>query len=327
MDTRYLKDLHGGVEQTLSEDIGDRVVAHRNMFSKIFKARLAELLPHVITWQGTEGTAIDGLKIEVALRNNVNAVVGCAKNGEFMLLGQVLNPQSTTDPSNFWNPRILTKNDIKFFIPHYLIPDEMLEITPYDNCQTGNFVVLRNKPVSYINDQLIINHYADRLTEIVCSRFSLSIQAKVMTFFIGEEGDETLNQLITNIYNGKPFNSVTEMFEPLDQIIEVNNANVAANLVELKREYQNIMSEFLNIFGLNSLAVDKEAGVSESEAKSNSAFTTANGNIYLEGRNRPLHMLNKRYPELNILCVFNDKLQSELTQERTVEEFENNHNA
>ena len=67
------------------------------------------------------------------------------------------------------------------------------------------------------------------------------------------------------------------------------------------------------MIGINSLAVEKSSGVSDTEAKSNRAYTSSNANIYLSARQQPLDKLNKRYG-LNVTAVYNDEVASELGQ-------------
>ena len=78
----------------------------------------------------------------------------------------------------------------------------------------------------------------------------------------------------------------------------------------MKREYQNKISELSNFLGVNSLAVDKESGVSDTEAKSNRGFTTSNSNIYIRGR-EPFKKLNRRF-NLNIFPYYDDEAISKI---------------
>src|SRR5699024_368955 len=148
--------------------------------------------------------------------------------------------------------------------------------------RSGNFVVLRNKTLNYQSDMSILDHYIDELAEIVLSRYSISMQVKISTLFLGEPGDESMNQLITSIYNGNPYIEGSKLFDPDEQIYHMQNEGIAQNFQELKREYQNKISELNNMLGLNSLAVEKSSGVSDTEADSNRAYTTSNANIYLD---------------------------------------------
>lgn len=314
-----------GLEPELSVQLKAKVVAMRNAFRRLFINRILEILPLTIKWLGSENTALDVVRCELALRQNNKLAIGIANNGKLMLLGIVTTVQGVSDATNLWNRRRLTERDINWIIPRPLRPKKMREITTLDDCETGNFVVLTNKVANYVSDMEVIEHYADRLAELITSRYSLAIQAKVMTFFVSDTNDETANQLISDIYNGGVATKVDGYFDPKEQIITVDNASLSSNLVELKREYQNILSECLNMLGLNSLAVDKESGVSDTEANSNRAFTTGNGNIYLEARNRPFRWLEKRFG-VQLRAIYNDGLDSELLILNTKEEFDNNEN-
>src|SRR5690606_17634866 len=126
-------------------------------------------------------------------------------------------------------------------------------------------------------------------------------------------GDETLNDLISDIYNGNPYVKATKLFDPQEQIYHMQNVSVAGNFKELKNEYQHKISELNNMLGMNSLAVEKESGVSDEEANSNRAYTTSNANIYLDARNHGLVRLNKRYG-LDIHASYNDEVVSEFQE-------------
>ena len=93
----------------------------------------------------------------------------------------------------------------------------------------------------------------------------------------------------------------------------------------MKREYQNKISELNNAIGINSLAVEKESGVSDEEAKSNRGYTTSNANINLDGRNHGLKKLNKRY-NLQLEAVYNDQVASEFQELIEKEEVSNENN-
>lgn len=300
-----------GIGQELSQDLKLRVVQHKKRFIKFFSARYKELLPNIIVYKSNENS-VDFLKVEIALRNNFNAVIGETKSGVLMMMGYVTSNLSSENPADLISPTPLRKEDIHFIIPSDEIPDDMSEISFLDNCSTGNFVVLRNKNLNYISDYEIINHYIDELAELVLSRYSIAMQSKINTFFIGEANDTTTNQLVNDLYNGAPFAKVTNLFDPRDNIYTLQNNNIASVFVELKSEYQNKISELNNILGINSLAVEKSSGVSDVEAKSNMSFTTSNSNIYLLSRNEPLHKLNKRFNK-EFEAVYNDNVESELS--------------
>lgn len=303
-----------GVKVDLKEDLQQKVIGHRNNFVHIMTSRYYELLPQLIDYRNKESIAVDFLKLEVGLRNGYEMVIGEASNGKIVLMGYVTNPNTITNAKTIFNQtRQLQKRDIKFIIPDFLIPDEMREITYLDDCQTGNFVVMRNKVLNYTNDYQIIDHFVEEMAEITTSRFSIIMQLKIMTFFISENGDESVNEIVSALYNGSPFAKVDKFFDPDEQMLEYHNDNGASNLVELKREYQNKISELNNLIGIQSIGVEKESGVSDTEAQANKGVTFSNANVYLSARQQGLDSLNKRFG-LEIEAIYNDEVSSELSK-------------
>ncbi|MDU7891250.1 MAG: hypothetical protein E7J49_08605 [Finegoldia magna] len=309
------KNNNGGLKVELPEDIDRRIMEHRNRFRRLIFNRYVEFLPLLINYTNQKSVGIDFLQLEIALRQGYQVVVGKARNGVIMILGyiQSMYYKNGNDFINNFNltfNRRLTQDDITFIIPEYLRPEYALEIEYYDNCQSGDFIVLRNKPININNDYKIIEHYCDELAEIILSRFSLIMQSKFSKIFLSDIQDETINQFINKLYNGAPFIKTDHYIDPLEDIIDLGSDFVTTALVEMKREYQNKVSELSNFLGVNSLAVDKESGVSDTEAKSNRSFTTSNSNIYLRGR-YPFEMLNRRF-NLDIHAYYDDEAISEM---------------
>src|SRR5690625_2495551 len=298
------------INKTLDKTLKEKVVNHRDRFIKIFKARYLEMLPSLIKYKNSNLVSVDFMKVEVALRSGYDVVIGETVNGNIMVIGYATSKKTTGDPSDLFSDDILRHGEINFIIPDHLKLDYYKEITHNDSCESGNFVVLRNKTLNYGSDLNILDHYVEELAEIVLSRYSISMQVKITTLFLGEPNDETLNQIISDVYNGNPYIKGSKLFDPDEQIYHMKNEGIAQNFQELKREYQNKISELNNMLGMNSLAVEKSSGVSDSEAKSNRAFTTSNANIYLDGRNNGLCKLNKRY-DLDLEAMYNDEVVSE----------------
>ena len=305
-----MMDFPTSIDQELNKTLKEKVVHHRSRFIHLFKARYLEMLPSLIKYQNAGQVAVDFMKVEIALRNGYDVVIGETRAENIQVIGYATSQLTKSNPADLWSTRSLEGKDIKFIIPEHLRQPYYKEISETDSCATGNFVVIRNKNINYISDIEIINHYVDELAEIVMSRFSISMQVKINTIFMGEPNDESLNEIISDIYNGNPFIKATKLFDPNEQIFFMQNEGIAANFAELKREYQNKISELNNMIGMNSLAVEKSSGVSDTEAESNMAFTTANANINLDGRNNGLFRLNKRY-ETQIEAMYNDEVVSE----------------
>lgn len=304
-----------GLKTTIDQDLKEKGVTHRNRFIKLFMGRYLELLPSLIIYENIETISVNQLKLENALRNNINVVIGQASNGRIMILGYVNRPNTDRyeSPSNFLKSDLIQKEDISFIVPDHLIPKTMREISNYDNCTTGNFIVVKNKAINHVSDIDILQHYTTELAELVLSRFSIAIQSKVNTFLIGPQNDETISEIASDLYNGSPYIKVSPAFDPKDNIVSVDNVGLANTFSELKREYQNKIAELNNMLGINSLAVEKESGVSDTEAKSNTGYTTSNANIYLSSRQNEFDKLNKRFG-LNILVKYNDEVKSQLLE-------------
>ena len=310
-----------GVKSELNEDISRRVIEHRNRFRRLIFNRFVEFLPLLINYTDRDKTAIDFIQLETALRSGYQVVVGKARNDQIMILGYIQGQYYKSSNDYFKNfnfnfERRLNEKDITFVIPEYLRPTQALEIQNYDNCTSGDFIVLRNKPVTLNNDYLIIEHYCDELAEIILSRFSLIMQSKFSKIFISDINDETVNQFITKLFNGSPYIKIDGYLDPEEDIIDLGSTHITTALTEMKREYQNKISELCNFLGINSLAVDKESGVSDTEANSNRSFTTANSSIYLRGR-EPFDMLNKRFSKdgrynFNIKPYYDDEAVSSM---------------
>ena len=309
-------DLKIGVEKHLNEKIETRVVEHRNRFKKLMFGRYVELLPLLINYKNIETTGIDPIQLENGLRNGYQVVVGKARNGVIMVLGYITNTLkhdaiNYVRDFNYTYEKRLTQDDITYIVPEYLRPKKAMEIQYYDGCESGDFVVIRNKPLYLIHDYEIVEHYTDELAEITLSRFSLIMQSKFAKLFKSEINDETINQFISQLYNGAPFIKTSKTFNAdADEIVDIGSEYITTALAQLKREYQNKISELSNFLGVNSLGVDKESGVSKEEAESNDGFTTANSNVYLKGR-EPMKMLSKRF-NLDIKPYYNDEVASEL---------------
>ena len=307
-----MKQFHS-LDNSLPKNLKEKVVSHRERFAQIFMARYLEMLPSLIHYKNSESVSVDFLKVEIALRHGFDVVIGETKLGNIQVIGYTNTQETKTNPKDLWGTKVLTKSNINFIIDKKYQLDHYLEITDIDSSLTGNFVVLRNKNIQYVDDLIILKHYVDELSEIVLSRYSISMQVKISTLFKGEAGDESVNQLISDIYNGNPYIKGSKLFDPDDQIYHMENQGMAQNFQELKREYQNKISELNNALGMNSLAVEKSSGVSDVEAQSNRAFTTSNANIYLDGRNNGLKRLNKRYG-LQLEAMYNDEVVSEFQE-------------
>lgn len=301
------------IEQSFTEKITDKISNHRNRFYNILFSRYAELLPLVISYEHTDTSkvSIDKINLEIMLRQGYAVVIGELTTGVIGILGYIDNKREQYQYNTiYFNNVPRTSKDINFIISDLLKKPEYREITPYN--KNGNFVVLNNKPLAFVNDFEIVNHYTTELTEIVVSRFSIIMQSKINTFLRDEFNSDDMENVASSLYNGQPWIKTSTKFDVNDHIVNISNVAFVSALSELKRTYQNILSELNSMLGLNSLGVDKESGVSKTEAESNRSFKKSNENIYLRGRNEPLTLLNEKYGT-NIQAEYVDSMVSEIS--------------
>ena len=304
-------DINSTIEQSLNEKIKMRLVSHRNAVYRFFRNRYREFLPVVIGYTGLEDTKIDPIQLEIWLRQGYGVAIGETTRG-IMILGTVPRQSNIYSLSSNYSVAPMTSNDITYFI-NEKIRVKNKEITYHDGYESGNMVVIYNKPYQLTNDFEIIDLYSERIAEIALSRFSIYMQAKIATVIRGESDDEDVEQLTQDLYNGSPFIETTLEFDPRQSIVAIDNgASVVGALPELKREYQNNIAELNNILGLSALGVDKASGVSEIEAQSNKAYQKANSNVYLKSRNEKLKLLNDKF-DLSIKAEYADEIASELS--------------
>lgn len=303
--------FQNSIEPSLDEKIKQRMINHRNNTYHFFKNRYVEFLPVVIGYEGLEGTKIDPIQLEMYLRQGFGVAIGETKKG-VMILGTVAKHNQLYTPQSNYTYSPATSDDINYIISEK-IRVKNKEISFHDGYETGNMVVLYNKPFQLTNDFNIIDIYSERIAEISLSRYSIYMQAKIATVIRGEAEDEDVEQITSDLYNGAPFIETTTMFDPEESILSINNSTeVISALPELKREYQNNIAELNNILGLSALGVDKASGVSEIEAQSNKAYEKANSNIYLKARNEKLKLLNEKF-NLNIKAEYADEIAKELS--------------
>lgn len=299
------------IEPSLNEKVKKRMVSHRNAFYRFFKNRYREFLPVVIGYEGLEDTKIDPIQLEIWLRQGYGVAVGETTRG-VMILGTVPRQSQLYTLGTNYSVSPLTSADVNYFISDK-IRVKNKEITYHDGFESGNMVVIYNKPYQLTNDFEIIDIYSERIAEIALSRFSIYMQAKISTVIRGEVDDEDVEQITSDLYNGAPFIETTMMFDPDESILSINSSQeVISALPELKREYQNNIAELNNILGLTALGVDKASGVSDIEAQSNKAYQKANSNVYLKSRNEKLKLLNEKFG-LNMKAEYADEIAADLS--------------
>src|SRR5690606_10988303 len=98
----------------------DKVVHHRERFKLLFKARYQEMLPSLIKYRNAETVSVDFLKLEVALRNNYDVVLGetLSKGArKIQVIGWANSDLTTGNPADLFSSKGLDPGAINFVIP------------------------------------------------------------------------------------------------------------------------------------------------------------------------------------------------------------------
>ena len=300
-----------GIETEITSKITERIIQHRNRTFKILQARYFELLPHVINYyHDHENILVDWYKLETALRNGKKVVLGMNTENNIEVFGFLRNHHAN-NWYEFFNDVEITHDDIQPISNK--IPDNLERIVHHNNAKTGNYIIIENKKNEFVSDFDILGHFLEVLAEISLSRFTTVLQSKIFMFLIGQVNDTDIDNLASQLLNGSPYIKVGKFFDVNEHIHTLQNSNISSNLQQLKIEYNNKISELNNFLGINSVAIDKNSGVTDNELNANTPFTTSNANIYLSSRNEPLELLNRRF-NLDIKAKYDNIILSELNK-------------
>lgn len=301
----YNPESNNHISETVEIDFAEKVDRFRKRSNALYFSRLQEILPHLIYHKNLPST-LSAAHIERLLRyGTADICIGEDKFGNLILLGIALS----TKP-NYINYPLVQK--IRFIegLEEQLLPeDQYVQITPYN--MKGNYVLIRNRfSKEFYPEISLIEHYAEWLSEIKTSRFSLAIQGKAVTVFQGTdpENSNRMNKLFTAVMSGVPGIKLDSNINVDTMIKTLTGAQMIPTLLTaLKAEDNNVWNETLNMLGVQNLGVDKAAGVSALEAASNDGFVAAVANIAINARQDGFDLLNEKY-KLNIEVGYNNDL-------------------
>lgn len=294
-------DRGEGVAVDLSQSLRLKVIAHRDRYFKLMTGRYMEVLYNLRQYKNLP-PSINKYKLESYLRQGRDVIIGNNAYGVACILGLSMNSFSPSNPYGTYTPMPLTSDAIQWTIPKEYIPVGVLsgehklkEITELDNGATGDFVVLRNKPIQHISDFELMQLHISALAELEASLFSLIIQAKVGTVIQTEIDSNDYEKLVESIYNGAPFVHTTELLNVEENILSLGNPEVATRIKELKDDKNSRAEELNNSLAINSAGVQKQSGVSEAEVNSNNDEISAVANMYINGIQEPFNLFNHRF--------------------------------
>lgn len=211
-------------------------------------------------------------------------------------------------------------DDTSLLLPGSIDDKRVKQINRSNFKQIGvpGYVTLSNKYSWYVggfalgfNDFDLIDRVAKTLALIKATQvFNLN---QLKTPYVGYTTNKNLTakNIWNNINAGIPFIELDESVGDISRVFGIANLNVQDHLQSLKDQFNNELSEFLTIVGINTIGIDKKERLVQNEANANAQLTEASANIYLEARNNQLELLNYRLGS-NIKAVLNQDAAKEL---------------
>jgi hypothetical protein len=311
--------FHGvGLGINSEEDLELKIISHRNNYYKNKIGLYVELLANIIKYRFTspELLSVDWLLVENTLRRGYFPVICPNALGVFGMWGYVKNYWSINNNETLlFSSKVVDYDSIIWTIHKNLIPKktpDFHEITKLDDCETGQFIVMKNKPFQMVSDYAIMIQHIEAMTEIESSKFSLYMQSKALVVPKGDENDESLNVFISKYYNSGLFMKASKRFDPETDITKLDNTDLASRIVELQRAQDNEVVSLNSDIGMDSLGINKESGVSDIEATSGDPYSKSRANTYLNARNNALILLNKRF-NFDVKAEFDNNISGEIT--------------
>src|SRR5699024_2041456 len=108
------------IEKELNKSLKERIVQHKERFIRIFKARYLEVLPSLIKYNNADPISVDFMKVEVALRNGYDVVIGETANRTIQVIGYATSNQSMNNLCYLFSRVFLRHVYINIVMPEYL---------------------------------------------------------------------------------------------------------------------------------------------------------------------------------------------------------------
>ena len=277
------------LEDNLQDKLERRLINYRNYAYELNVAEYLEELLSLITYQDNtvesvyETYQLNESDLEYFLRIYGNVVLGINTTKRYVhVLGY---------SNSYYNRKQYYNKSLIFTNPNIAITNDYATVNKLD--EYDYFVLGFNKKLNIINDFEVIKHYSELHAESSLSLLSLTMQAKLHTFIqTSDLESEDSNELIMKLYNGSGYIKTSELFNPQKQILNYNaiSADVFASIDNQILTTQRMLN---NSLGLSDIAITKESGVSDTEAKSNTASKKAKQDTYLKPRQDMLDKVNK----------------------------------
>lgn len=307
-DSRFSFMNNNKIKSEKKEFLAEMVVRHTNDHYRLICNRYFEALPYLMQYAGAP-SSLYATKLNSYLKKGYDVAVGRSRQGNLVVYGWTRSPMTNTNPELMIETYRLTGAQITWTLPVQYRPENYMfiqEITPDDNCQTGEFIILRDKSITTMNDVRLIKHYAQTLAEIEKTRFSIVLQARISKILKADEiDDDDFNQLVTMLYNGQPYITSDIDFDA-DNIIDLEAVKTYETLKEVSATYKDTENQLYSKLGISTIGSTKESGINDIEAKAGDGIANLYRNIYITSLQEPFNWLGVRFPNwAGIVVKFN----------------------
>lgn len=174
--------------------------------------------------------------------------------------------------------------------------------------------------------QLVINEYADKLSEIDLAIKLNTMAMKHPVVIKGTEETKQSMEALMRQYEETYYHIIVQKGLTLDKDLEVLNFNVdATEILNLQKEKESILNEFFNIFGIVS-SVEKRERMITGEMNAMMQQGGINREVWLSARRRACSQINEMYG-LNLSVDYNSydfETQTGADKKEELEKGENN---
>ncbi|MCV5953915.1 hypothetical protein OIH30_10320 [Lactococcus petauri] len=307
-DSRYSFMNNLKIKSEKKERLAELVVTHTRDHYNLVTNRFLEALPYILQYENAPVT-LHQTKLNKLLKAGYDVAIGRSRFGKLVVYGWTRTPMTNTNPELMIETFRLTGKDIYWLLPVEYRPENFMfvqEIIPDDECQTGEFVVIRDKSVSNTSDLAMIKHYTRTLSEIEKTRFSIILQARISKILRADQiDDDDFNELIIMLSNGQPYITSDIDFD-VDNVIDLEGIKTYEVLKEVSATYKDVENQLYSKLGVSTIGSTKESGITELEATAGDGISNLYRNIYLQSAQEPLNWLGQRFPQwFGILVKFN----------------------
>lgn len=260
--------------------------------TNFFRTRLLREVSNFFKWEGLEelGVPVDHIEHELITRGRL--MFFSDEDFGYLLLPGSFHGYNIYRERLIGRPVTPTGTDFSFkektIIYNYnqkAITDLTQACVLLDNMRGGESLIT------------IIDFYAVRMA-MVWQSFDTNLLWQNLPVIISVENENvrlSIEKLLENVWAGKPLVVKDTMLKLTEDTVRFGVADVNMILKELFDAYQELYNDFKALVGIQSSAVDKQSGVSESETSSNNQHIQTALQVMLSQRQKFCTLVNSIY--------------------------------